>query len=268
MTLVEKKNNCIMELIQKFREADTTGIPEFENYDKPLERGLWVLWVVKDKLKMTRLKADQIAHVLVHAKEVSVSPVAITNAFNRAHGKIHKYKESTGIFYEIMKIGKDHLVSQAGNTGVKVHYFEPGKRYSSKSILTKSVLDELKGELKIVDPYCDSGTLDMLSRIKKRKVKCLTQIENLKPKTKQGFLRELQDFKSEYPSVELRSYSKSGIHDRYIISYDRLVILGYSLKDLGAKESFAIVLDKKICSDIFDGLVENFNRRWKVAASL
>ncbi|MBW8038661.1 MAG: hypothetical protein FVQ85_01530 [Planctomycetes bacterium] len=257
-----------MELLGRFRKANTDGLPEFSNYDKPLEMGLWVLWVVKEKLRISRLKADEIAHVILHAKEVSVSTRAITGAFNRAQGKIHKYKESTGTFYEIMKSGKEHLVSQAGAEGVKVHYFEPGKKHSSKRILTENILDELKGDLKILDPYCDLGALDILSKSKKRRIKCLTKIENLRPKTKQRFLRELQDFKSEYTNMEFRSYSKSEIHDRYIVSLDRLVILGYSLKDLGAKESFAIALDKKMCSDIFDVLVENFNRRWKVASPL
>lgn len=256
-----------MELLERFREANTDGLPEFVDYDKPLEMGLWVLWVVKEKLKISRLKADQIAHVLLHAKEISVSTKAITNAFNRAQGKIHKYKESTGIFYEIMKAGKEHLVSQAGTTGVKVHYFEPGKRYSSKSILTKNVLDELKGELKIVDPYCDSGTLDILSS-SQNKIEFLTQTEKLRPNIQQKFLRDLQNFKSEYPNVEFRNYSKSEIHDRYIVSKDKLVILGHSLKDLGAKESFAIVLDRKTSRDIFDALVQNFSRRWKVASPL
>jgi hypothetical protein len=257
-----------MELIKRFEELDTSDLPNFDNFEKPLEMGLWILWVAKEKLKISRLKAGEIAHVLLHAKEVTVSTKSITNAFNNAKGKIHKYKESTGIFYEIMKLGKKHLTSQARMDGVTVYYFEPGKKHSSKRVLTESVLDELKGELKIVDPYCDSGTLDILSKSRKRNVKFLTQVETLQPKTKQRFLRELEDFKSEYPNVEFRSYSKSDIHDRYVISADRFVILGYSLKDLGAKESFGIILDKKVCSDIFDGLVESFNRRWKVASPL
>jgi hypothetical protein len=78
----------------------------------------------------------------------------------------------------------------------------------------------------------------------------------------------MQNFKSEYPDVEFRSYSRSEIHDRYIMSPEKLVILGYSLKDLGAKESFAIVLDKKTSRDVFDALTQNFNRRWKIARQL
>lgn len=258
------------EILQEFRTVDTSKFPEFGEYDKPLERGMWILWVVKDKLRINRLSADKIAYLIVHAMEVSVSARAVTNAFNKTKDKkmIHTYKESGGIFYEIMKPGKQHLTSQTSLGGVKLHYFEPGKKHTSKRILRESILDELKGELKIVEPYCDSGTLDILSKSKSRKIECLTRIENLRQKAKESFLRDLRDFKSECSDIEFRNYSKSDIHDRYIISRDKLIILGYSLKDLGSKESFAIILDKKTAHDIFDTLVGTFNRRWKVASQL
>ena len=256
------------DLVNKMRGLNTSDLPEFNNFTKPLEMGLWVLWVVKEKMRISRLKAEQVAYILVHAKEISVSTKAITNAFNRAQGKIHTYRESTGTFYEIMKPGKQHLTSQTSLGGVNLHYFEPGKKHTSKRILRKSILDALKGELKIVDPYCDSGTLDILSKSKSRKIEFLTRIENLRQKVKENFLRDLRDFKSEFPNVQFRSHSGSVIHDRYIISLDKLVILGNSLKDLGAKESFAIVLDKKASRDIFDALVENFNRRWKKSCQI
>jgi len=257
------------EILQEFRTVDTSEFPEFSEYDKPLERGMWILWVVKDKLRINRLSADKIAYLIVHAMEVSVSARAVTNSFNKTKDKkmIHTYKESGGIFYEIMKPGKQHLTSQTSLGGVKLHYFEPEKRYSSKRILRERILNNLKGELKIVDPYCDSGTLDILSS-SQNKIEFLTQIKKLRPNIQQKFLRDLQNFKAEYPNVEFRNYSKSEIHDRYIVSKDKLVILGHSLKDLGAKESFAIVLDRKTSRDIFDALVENFNRRWKVASAL
>jgi hypothetical protein len=46
---------------------------------------------------------------------------------------------------------------------------------------------------------------------------------------------------------------------------DGLILLGHSLKDLGSKESFAIKLDKRMAGDVYDSLLEIFNRRWRVA---
>lgn len=257
-----------MELLERFREANTDGLPEFSNYDKPLEMGLWVLWVAKEKLNIRRLTANDIVDVIVGIMETSIDSRDITNAFNRAGAKIHTYREAEETYYEIMREGKERLIAKAGEGFVNIYYFEPGKRYQSKSILANNILTGLKGELKIVDPYCDIRTLDVLSRADAKDVKFLTRLENLSERKQGRFQRELQDLKSECPDMEFRNYSKSEIHDRYIISHDRLIILGYSLKDLGAKESFAIILDKKTASDIFDTLVGTFNRRWKVASQL
>lgn len=166
-----------------------------------------------------------------------------------------------------MKPGKDHLVSQTKGS-VELFYFEPNKRFSSKRILSKDILGNLNGDLKIVDPYCSGRTLDVLKETEDREVEFLTRLENLEPKDRSGFLREIKDFKSEYSNVEFRSYPHMDIHDRYILSTSFLVILGHGLKDLGSKESFAIVLRKDQNQNIFEALVENFNRRWKISSIL
>ena len=264
MTLVEKKYNCSAELIQKFREVDITGIPEFENYDKPLEMGMWVLWVAKEKLDITKLSVQQIAEILVEVMEVSITPRVIVNSFNRAKDKkVHIYSEKDKTYYGIMKTGKELLIANAGGGSVQVFYFEAERRYYGKNILANDILNELVGEIKIVDPYCGDRTLDILSKAKVKNVKFLTRLENLSEKNKNNFLRELQDFKTEHDDIEFKNHSNTDIHDRYIISTDVVVILGHSMKDLGTKESFAVVFEKKTSRNIFSALVENFDRRWK-----
>jgi hypothetical protein len=256
------------ELIEKFKKANTHDLPEFSNYDKPFERGLWVLWVAKEKLNTQMLTAHQIAEVIVNVMEISITARAIVNSFNRSPEKIHTRNIDGETYYEIMKPGKDHLVAKAGEGSVKVFYFEAGKKYTSKSALADKILSILKGELKIVDPYVDVKTLDVLSRADAKNVKFLTSLGKLSETNKRQFLRDLKDFKSEHHGIEFRNYSTSEIHDRYVIAGDKLIIFGHSLKDLGAKESFAITLDKSTASDIFDALVETFNRRWKTSSQL
>lgn len=255
-------------MLKAFTDVNADGLPEFDNYEKPLEMGLWVLWVAKDKLNITKLTVHQIVDILVNVMEVSVKPRSIVNSFNRAVGQVHVQYDGGEVYYQIMKEGKEHLLASTGRGSLKIYYFEPGRRYSSKRVLRERILDELEGEIKIVDPYCDSGTLDILSKKKSKNIKFLTRIENLRESMKQRFLNDLKDFKLEYDDVEFRSYSKTEIHDRYILSDEKLVILGYSLKDLGAKESFAIVLDKRTSKDVFDALTDNFNRRWKASIPL
>jgi len=251
------------EISKRFAEIDTSDFPDFYSYEKPLEKGLWVLWVAKERLQIKRLTAEQIASIIRDAKEVSIEAKSITNSFNKAGDKIHTYHEDGQVYFKIMRSGKDHLISQTKEGFMQVVYFEPGKPYTSKRLLSKNILGSLKGELRIVDPYCSERTLDILKDIKNEQVKFLTRVDNLREKEKGRFLRELQDFKSEKLSIEFRNYPNVDIHDRYIISSDSLVVLGHSVKDLGSKESFAIALNKGASKNIVEAITENFDRRWK-----
>lgn len=256
-----------VEIVKKFKEVDTSDFPNFYTYKKPLDMGLWVLWVAKEKLQIRKLTAEEIATIIRDVKEISIDSKSINNAFTRAGDKIHIYHENRKVLFEIMKPGKNYLLSLIKEGAINVFYFEPEKRYTSKRILSKNIIGLLKGELKIVDPYCGERTLDILSDITNN-VKFLTRLENLKEKQRKRFLRELEDFKSEHPNVEFRDYPHPYLHDRFIISSNHLVLLGHSIKNLGSKESFAIVLNKKTNKDVFEALVGVFNRRWKEAKPL
>lgn len=260
--------NDIGKLAQKFEKIDTSDFLDFNLSKKPFEKGLWVLWVAKEKLGIEKLTAEQIAAIIIDVKEISIDAKSITQSFNKAGDKIHTYKENNEIFYEIMKPGKDHLNSLSKEGYIELFYFEPGKQYTSKRILSKKILNSLKGDLRIVDPYCSERTLDILKDIKNIKVKFLTRIDNLRSNQKNRFLRDLRDFKTENQNIEFRDYQHTDIHDRYIISTDSLVILGHSIKDLGGKESFAIILNKNKNETIVQALLENFNRRWNQSITL
>ncbi len=252
------------QIIKKFKELNTSNFPDFYSYTKPLDMGLWVLWVVKEELQIRKLTAEEIASIIREVKEISIGFKNINNAFSKAGNRIHSFHENGKVFFEIMKPGKDYLISLTKRGLIDVFYFEPGKRYTSKRILLKNIIEVLKGELRIVDAYCGERTLDILNKVGNN-VKFLTRLENLREKERKGFLRELEDFKSEHPNIEFRSYPQPHIHDRFILSSEHFVLLGHSIKDLGGKESFAIVLSKSTSKDIFEALVEIFNRRWKKA---
>jgi len=264
----KRSDTAETETLRRFAEIDTSDFPDFYSYKKTLERGLWILLVAKEKLQIKRLTAEQIAFIIRDIEEVSVDAKSITNSFNRAGDKVHIYHESGQVYFGIMKPGKDHLISQAKEGSVQVVYFEAGKPYTSKRLLSKNILASLKGELKIVDPYSSERTLDILRDIRNEHVKFLTRVDNLRDKEKERFLRELQDFKSEKPNINFRNCVNTDIHDRYIISSDSLVVLGHSIKDLGGKESFAITLNRDASKNIGEAVIENFDRRWKQSNTL
>ena len=256
------------DLIRKFEKVNFDAYPDFYNYETPLDMGLWVLWVSKEELNIKKLNSEQIAFIIREIMEISINSKSIVRSFNRAGERIHTYKENDTVYYEIMKAGKDYLSSQEKKEYINLFYFEPDKRFTSKRILSKNILKNIEDDLSIVDPYCGIRTLDILTNIDDRKVRFLTNIENLRNKNKKRFLRELQDFKKEYPNIEFKNYLYTDIHDRYILSSNKLVLLGHSIKDLGRKESFSIILDKDTNKNIFEVLLENFNRRWKQSKPL
>jgi len=251
------------DIVEQFSRTDISAFPDFYTYEKPLERGLWILWVMKEQLETRKLTAEQIASIIRDVKEISIDEKSITNAFNRAGDKIYAYHEEDATYFEIMKPGKDHLLSLVREGSVELFYFEPGRCFTSKRILSKGILNNLEGELKIVDPYCNERTLDILKDIRDREVRVITRVENLREKERNRFVREIEDFKSENKNIEFRSYPHKDIHDRYIISSELLAILGHSIKDLGSKESFAILLNTNTSRNIVEALNENFDRRWK-----
>lgn len=253
-------------LLHDFEHLDISNFPDFHNFDKPLEMGLWVLWVAKEEMGINKLTALQIALIIKDVYEVSIKTRALVNSFNKSKGKkVHTHKENGVTTYEIMKAGKDHL--KPNEEDVIVHYFEPNNKFKSKRILAEDILSNLKGDLKIIDPYCDKKTLDVLESSGKSKIQILTKINNISDARKQrSFLRELQDFKQDYPNVEFRDYSKNDIHDRYVISDDAFIIIGYSIKDFGKKETFITIFKNNM--DIYNQLVGNFDVKWKNSKSL
>ncbi|MFH1382228.1 MAG: hypothetical protein ABIH70_04965 [Chloroflexota bacterium] len=249
---------------ERFLTADISDIPRLEDCNTILERALWILWVAKDKLLIKRLTAEQIASILRDVQEVNIKVTSITQSLNRAGDRIYTNLQSSGVYYEIMKPGKEQLKSLRGEGELEILYFEPEQRYSSKRILANSILNTLDGEIKIVDPYCSERTLDIVKEVKGRPIKFLTRIENItNTNARTKLLRELKDFKSENPNIDFGNYPNTDLHDRYIISPSSVVLLGHSIKDLGAKESFAIMLDEASSKNIYEALNENFDRRWK-----
>lgn len=261
--ILREEIESMRDIVEDFKNADTSDLPDFYSCSTPLERGLWILWAIKDKLGVRKLNAEQIASIIRDVKEISIDSRSIAGAFNRAGDKIHTYHEDDTVNFEIMKPGKDYLLSKYGEAVVRLFYFEPDRRFTSKRMLSKNILNDLEGELKIVDPYCGIRTLDILKEIGGKEVRILTRVKNLKGKKRDRFLREIVDFKSENANIEFRTYPHKDIHDRYIISSEHLVMLGHSIKDLGRKESFAIVLNKDSSRNIFEAINENFDRRWK-----
>lgn len=128
------------------------------------------------------------------------------------------------------------------------------------------VLQSLRGEVRICDQYYGPGMLSKLRSLEGcARVHVLTRKLGVPDIVA---VHEMQDFKKDFPKFEFRKHSGSGLHDRFIISQDQLILLGQSLKDFGGSESFVVVLNREIAGDIIKTVRDSFNDKWKDAQRL
>jgi len=139
-----------------------------------------------------------------------------------------------------------------------VVYFESGKPRNSRKRFV-DLLKSLKGKIKICDPYLNEDSLDALEKVDKSNIKFLTSglKQNVSVSSK-----DLQDFKTENPNIEIKAINSDCLHDRYIITDKILYLLGHGFS-VRKKESFVIMLPKKIAGDLIQSLSSVFDTRWK-----
>ena len=123
------------DLIKKIKEANTINYPDFSKCSRPLDMALWVLWIAKDEAGDRKLSGEQIASIIIETQEISANSKSIVNALNRASDKVHRYREDNNTYYEIMKPGKDYLLSLTRNDLVNVFYFVPEQKFTAKKLL-------------------------------------------------------------------------------------------------------------------------------------
>jgi hypothetical protein len=109
--------------------------------------------------------------------------------------------------------------------------------------------------------------LDSLEKIgKKTNVRFLTQKTSESGRKLSAALR---DFKREFKNVEIRVADNTvKLHDRYIIDGKKLNIIGHGLKDIGNCDSFVIVLEKDLASDLIHQIRKTFTAYWSKATAL
>jgi hypothetical protein len=129
------------------------------------------------------------------------------------------------------------------------------------------IIKGLNGTVRVCDPYYGIRTLDLLDNTSKNtKVRFLTSKTSEPARQLEGALK---DFKKEKPNVEFRVVDKSaGLHDRFLVNTDLMLILGHGLKDIGTKESFIIRLEKELVRDLITETIIAFDTKWNCGTVL
>lgn len=237
--------------------------------ETPLLQALWVLRYAKDYSRNEVLSVEEICDVLKEL-EVPANPRVIVNALNRAEKKViyedFDDEDSVG-GYSIAWLGRTALEEALAKGAIDVWFIEPSTRWRAYKHLGE-LGKMLPGALDIVDPYFGRRTLDSLELFleRKEKVRFLTFRTS---EDERGLLEQFKDFGASHPNLEMRRAGADGreLHDRYALSEKAIAILGQGIKDIGAKESFVVKLDKELAPEILGDARRRFDSRW-VAATL
>ncbi len=125
------------QLINKFKNLKKLGYPDLpnpNNLKSPLKMSLWVLFVSKEKLDIKELTAKDISKVITEIMEIKVTEKSVTQSLKRAGNKVSVSKRQNKTFYEIMKAGKEYLLSKSNsnNNKINVYYFETESHLQAK----------------------------------------------------------------------------------------------------------------------------------------
>jgi hypothetical protein len=253
----------------KIIAGKTNEIPSIFNFvKKPLEAGLWCLYVGRKVYNYEYLLYEDMEMILQDYLDVPITANKIKKAFARAGNKIIKGKRDEG--YKISQPGEIYLKSLKKDEPISVFYLRPAKPLQAKHTLEALIKSIPKGELRICDPYYGISTFHALEMILKyhRNVKFLTSLIGGGEK-KSSVQQIIKDFKTEYGSrAELKIINKNEIHDRYILTSNSFLIIGQGFKDLGNKESLIIAVEDRYGKDIRETLIKEFDRRWQRATTL
>jgi hypothetical protein len=219
---------------------------------------LKALWVLDHRSTEgnDRFTISEIVKYLVEICGVNTSWQAVWSALKQAGSMVHKNNNG----FKIMKSGIDRLKEElpCDNTVV---FIESGKPFSATHIKLSEILANLSGEVLVCDPYFDVKTIDLIfsNFNKATPIRLLTQ--DVKDKPSGTLSRELVDLRKEGFQIEVRIYSGSELHDRYIMDGNSFWLSGNSLNGLGNKESFIV----RLGDDVRQGMTAVFNNRWKTS---
>lgn len=139
---------------------------------------------------------------------------------------------------------------------------EPSTPFSSQQPV-KEILANVQGYVKVVDPWVDEYTLDILLNVPKD-VPIMLLTENIGgDETARSFIRSCKRFMVERPRFQIRKCDKGLLHDRYVIGQNKAYNIGSSLKDLGKRlSSINEITETK------PAVEEQFNRIWAMSNKL
>jgi hypothetical protein len=218
-------------LISQFSAIDRTGIPDPKTLPDDRSRIFAVLAIAAKVPEFARLTPHETSTILREVFHLNVSWQRVQSVLNSERRTVARTKKGGRRRFQLMAEGRDEITRGNGNVSV----IRPESAFSDVMAI-ESILADLNGDVLICDPYIDPSTLLVIAEcVCATSIKLLAQ--NLYNDSK--FKRDLGLFNSEHDNkLDVRLASSEGLHDRYIVHDNGMLLLGTSLNGLGKKHSF------------------------------
>jgi hypothetical protein len=243
------------QLLGTLKNADLGRLPNIHQLSESRLVVLWILAAVKGSEVSLGLSSAQISDLLRDGCGIAMSRQRVKAIVENENGTVAKLRQGSNSYYKIMRSGEE-LIAGSAHDPVLI---QPDKALSGIRKV-EELLGFISGDVRVCDPYVDNRTLDYLSNCAQASsIRLLTQ--NIYRDAL--FKRDLKAFNQENgDSLEVRVAAGRELHDRYVIHGNGMMLIGTSLNNIGAKQSFIVALGE----DIRSAATSWFDKTWNTAA--
>lgn len=260
-----REANSRPDVDEAFRKLNPAIKEALASEESPLRLGLAALELAKSNLGAEQLTVNQLVAAL-DATGVALRERSLLRAFSRAGNKIASRTIQGEKYYKIMTSGSREVARLVSTGNLQLIYVEGGQPRAARKRLGE-LFANLQGLVRISDPYYGERSLDTLEMIPE--ISIVRFLTARTPEDPAKLKRMISDLRRERPQAEIRLYpSPKQLHDRYIHTDERLLLVGHGLKDIGEKESFVIALDRTISPDVLDDVRDAFDTRWSASSPI
>jgi hypothetical protein len=255
-----------MPLLATFSGLDRSLRESLADIKSPLLLAFAAMLIARDRCDVADMSAEHIVAAL-EAAGIAVPRASVQKALGRAGNRVAKHASKDGdTLFRLMLPGEREVAHLLDRAAVEVFRFDGSTPRKARQQLG-SLLAKLTGHIRICDPYLGLRTLDNLDHLPAK-----TLVRFLTAKISDSAAKmtvALKDFRTEHPGIAFRQVPLgTGLHDRYILTDDSLLLVGHGLKDVGAKESFLVALEKVWAPDLLADTAAAFDSRWSAATPI
>jgi hypothetical protein len=229
------------------------ALPDPQSLTDDLDKALVVLAHHSQKSKGSWINTTDISDSLLADHGIRLHQRRIYHLFAANPHLVARRKRNDRWEYSLLAAGALRLRRKVGAVSI----VDPAAPIPA-IISLHAMIGELRGTIRICDPYVDATTIEHLDA-------CADGVSvsllSTKLKDDGTFRRLAAAFNTRGRTLQIRRSATGKLHDRYMIDDSKLLILGTSLNGFAKKHSFVIAPGV----DAREAMIRMFDTEWNVA---